>query len=216
MPCALRYVPRPAWARHRGRVDASSSGLVLTGNGALAKAGQLREEGFDAALLVDEGCYRVAAASEEAPFPVLDNEPAPLFGDPLEHLMPAHLASVDLALTPTGYLHAGAVGALETAAARGTRLGDPRVVFTVPIDASWLHRGRWSMSPRYSTGFRDRRRSWWAADRMRAALPEGWHGCWNWSREDGQQPQRPCVTSPPLLRRRRPGLDRLVLSTSRG
>ncbi|MGJ5797680.1 hypothetical protein ACSCB1_00510 [Streptomyces europaeiscabiei] len=63
-------------ARYCRRVDASSSGLVLTGNGALAKAGQLREEGFDAALLVDEGCYRVAAASEEAPFPVLDNEPA--------------------------------------------------------------------------------------------------------------------------------------------
>ncbi len=129
-------------ARYRGRVDASSSGLVLTGNGALAKAGQLREEGFDAALLVDEGCYRVAAASEEAPFPVLDNEPAPLFGAPLEHLMLAHLAFADLALTPTGYLHAGAIGALEAAAARVTRLGDPRVVFTVPIDASWLHPGQ--------------------------------------------------------------------------
>jgi hypothetical protein len=127
--------------RYRGRVDASSSGLVLTGDGALAKAGQLREDGFDAALLVDEACYRVAAASEEAPFPVLDNGPAPLFGDPLEHLMLAHLAFADLALTPTGYVHAGATGALEAAAARVGRLGDPRVVFTMPVDAGWLHPG---------------------------------------------------------------------------
>ncbi|MFI8834908.1 hypothetical protein ACIGPN_28345 [Streptomyces afghaniensis] len=128
-------------ARYRGRVDTSSSGLVLTGDGALAKAGQLREDGFDAALLVDEGCYRVAAASAEAPFPSLDNGPAPLFGDPLEHLMLAHLAFADLALTPTGYLHAGDTGALQAAAARVTRLDDPRVVFTAPIDASWLHPG---------------------------------------------------------------------------
>ncbi len=128
-------------ARYRGRVDTSSSGLVLTGDGALTKAVQLREDGFDAALLVDEGCYRVAAASEEAPFPSLDNGPAPLFGDPLEHLMLAHLAFADLALTPTGYLHAGATGALQAAAARVTRLGDPRVVFAVPVDAGWLHPG---------------------------------------------------------------------------
>lgn len=127
--------------RYRGRVDTSVSGLVLTGDGALAKAGQLREEGFDGALLVDEACYRHAAASDEAPFPGVDTGPAPLFGDPLEHLMLAHLAFADLALTPTGYLHAGAVEALEAAAARVTRLGDPRVVFAVPVDASWLHPG---------------------------------------------------------------------------
>ncbi|WP_141202770.1 hypothetical protein [Streptomyces griseorubiginosus] len=128
-------------ARYRVRVDTSVSGLVLTGDGALTKAGQLREEGFDGALLVDEACYRVEAASDEAPFPSLDNGPLPLFGDPLEHLMLAHLAFADLALTPTGYLHAGAVGALEAAAARVTRLSDPRVVFAVPVDASWLHPG---------------------------------------------------------------------------
>ncbi|MGW1259365.1 hypothetical protein ACWD5Q_30325 [Streptomyces sp. NPDC002513] len=128
-------------ARYRGRIDTSSSGLVLTGDGALTKAVQLREDGFDAALLVDEACYRVAAASAEAPFPSLDNGPAPLFGDPLEHLMLAHLAFADLAVTPTGYLHAGATSALEAATARVTRLGDPRVVFAVPVDASWLHPG---------------------------------------------------------------------------
>ncbi|WP_424883567.1 hypothetical protein [Streptomyces sp. SLBN-8D4] len=128
-------------ARYRGRLDASSSGLVLTGDGGLAKAGQLREDGFDGALLVDEACYRVAGASEEAPFPSLDDGPAPLFGDPLEHLMLAHLAFADLALTPTGYLHPGATGALEAAAARVRRLDDPRVVFAVPVDASWLHPG---------------------------------------------------------------------------
>ncbi len=128
-------------ARYRDRVDASVSGLVLTGDGALAKAGQLREEGFDAALLVDEARYRVAAATDEAPFPGLDDGPAPLFGDPLEHQMLAHLAFADIALAPTGYLHAGAGGALEAAAARVARLADPRVVLTVPVDAEWLTAG---------------------------------------------------------------------------
>lgn len=128
-------------ARYRDRVDASHSGLVLTGDGALAKAGQLREEGFDAALLVDESRYRLAAASAEAPFPGLDDEPAPLFGDPLEHLMLAQLAFADLALTPTGYLHSGMTDALEAAAARAACLGDPRMVFTVPVDSGWLRPG---------------------------------------------------------------------------
>ncbi|MFE7029118.1 hypothetical protein ACFU9Y_02330 [Streptomyces sp. NPDC057621] len=128
-------------ARYSGQVDAACSGLVLTGDGALAKAGQLREEGFDGALLVDEARYRVAAATDEAPFPGVDDGPAPLFGDPLEHLMLAQLAFADVALAPTGYLHAGAKGALEAAAARVRRVGDPRVVFTVPVDASWLHPG---------------------------------------------------------------------------
>ncbi|QOV33232.1 hypothetical protein IM697_23600 [Streptomyces ferrugineus] len=125
-------------ARYRDRVDASVSGLVLTGDGALARAGQLREEGFEAALLVDEACYREAEACEEAPFPVLDDGPAPLFGDPLEHQMLAHLAFADAALAPTGYLRAGAVRALEAAAVRVARLGDPRVVLTVPVDAGWF------------------------------------------------------------------------------
>jgi hypothetical protein len=128
-------------ARYRNRVDATCSGLVLTGDGALAKAGQLREEGFDGALLVDEARYRMAVATEEAPFPGLDDGPTPLFGDPLEHLMLAQLAFADVALTPTGYLPAGAAGALEAAVERVARLGDPRVVLAVPIDAGWLFPG---------------------------------------------------------------------------
>lgn len=136
-------------ARYRDHVDTALSGLVLTGEGALARAGQLREEGFEAALLVDEACYRLAAASEQAPFPVLDEGPAPLFGDPLEHQMLAHLAFADAALTPTGYLPAGAMGALEAAAARVADLGDARVVLTVPVDAGWLQAG---LLPRLAEG----------------------------------------------------------------
>ncbi|MER7179503.1 hypothetical protein ABT404_08460 [Streptomyces hyaluromycini] len=128
-------------ARYRDRVDAAVSGLVLAGPGALARAGQLREEGFEAALLVDEAGYRDAAATEEAPFPAVDDGPAPLFGDPLEHQMLAHLAFADAALTPTGYLHAGQVGALEAAVERVRCLGDPRVVLTVPFDVHWLQAG---------------------------------------------------------------------------
>ncbi|MFC1421278.1 hypothetical protein [Streptacidiphilus cavernicola] len=128
-------------ARYRDWVDFSHSGLVLTGQGALAKAGQLREEGFEAALVVDEARYTLAEATPQAPFPGIDDGPAPLFGEPLEHLMLAQLAFADVALTPTGYLPAGADQALEAAALQVARLGDPRVVFAVPMDAGWLYPG---------------------------------------------------------------------------
>lgn len=128
-------------ARVRNWVDAAASGLVLTGEGALAKAGKLRGEGFDAALLVDEARCQRDFATKEAPFPQLEDGPAPLFGDALEHQMLAHLAFADMALTPTGYLAAGGVEALEAAAGRVARLGDPRVVFAVPIEAGWLYPG---------------------------------------------------------------------------
>jgi hypothetical protein len=128
-------------ARYRDWVDGSCSGLVLTGEGALAKAGQLRGEGFEATLVVDEARYRAADATREAPFPGVDDGPAPLFGDPLEHLLLAQLAFADVGLTPTGYLPLGAAEALEAAASRVARLGDPRVVFAVPMDAGWLYPG---------------------------------------------------------------------------
>ncbi|MFD4998707.1 hypothetical protein [Streptomyces buecherae] len=129
-------------ARIRPWVDAAASGLVLTGKGALTKAVRLREAGFAAPLLVDEARYQLAYATEEAPFPGLDEGPTPLFGhDRLEELMTAHLALADAALTPTGYVAAGAADVLEAAAARVRRLGDPRVVFCAPVDAGWLYPG---------------------------------------------------------------------------
>lgn len=129
-------------ARIRPWVDAATSGLVLTGKGALTKAVRLREAGFVAPLLVDEARYQLAYATERAPFPGLDEGPTPLFrSDRLEELMTAHLAFADAALTPTGYVAAGAAGALEAAAARVRRLGDPRVVFCAPVDSGWLYPG---------------------------------------------------------------------------
>jgi hypothetical protein len=63
-----------------------------------------------------------------------------LFGDALQHLMLTQLSFAGLALTSAGYPAGGALEALE-AAARVTRLGDPRVVFAVPVDAGWLSPG---------------------------------------------------------------------------
>ncbi|WP_446044712.1 hypothetical protein [Streptomyces olivaceus] len=128
-------------ARIRPWIDAAASGLVLTGKGALAKAVRLREAGFAAPLLVDEARYQAEYATVQAPFPGLEDGPASLFGNQLEELMTAQLAFADAALTPTGYVAAGAAAALEAAAAQVRRLGDPRVVFCAPVDAGWLYPG---------------------------------------------------------------------------
>ena len=129
----------PSRIRHfSAPLDLGRSGLVLTGDGALAKAGELRAEGFSGALLVDEARYTTAAATAEEPFPGLDEAPLQLFGDPLEDMLQAQLVYADAALAPTGYLHPEASGALKAAAKRIGELKDPRVVFTVPIDVGWL------------------------------------------------------------------------------
>lgn len=125
------------------RVDPLLSGVVLTGEGALGAAVRMRRgEGFDepytGVLMVDEERYSRAAATEEQPFPGVPDAGKQLFGDPFEDLLRRQLSVADVALTPTGYLFPQESGALKAAAARVASLDDPRVVFTVPIDAGWL------------------------------------------------------------------------------
>lgn len=125
------------------RVSPLLSGVVLTGEGALGAAVKMRrgedfDEPYSGVLLVDEARYSHTAATEEQPFPGVPDAGEQLFGDPFQDLLDQQLSVADAALTPTGYLFPEASGALRAAASRVAALDDPRVVFTVPIDAGWL------------------------------------------------------------------------------
>ncbi|MDX2546899.1 hypothetical protein ACOT81_05215 [Streptomyces sp. WI04-05B] len=116
----------------------ASSGLILSGGNATAKALQLRDEGYNGVLLADPALYEKTAATEEAPFP--QTEPDGFFlNDPLERsLEQQRAAGVTAPLTPTGYIQAEDSDALRAAVTRMTELDDPGVTFVVPIDVTWL------------------------------------------------------------------------------
>ncbi|MEU3599970.1 hypothetical protein ABZ714_14760 [Streptomyces sp. NPDC006798] len=123
----------------RGHLDPVRSGLVLCGKDALRKAARLRrEEAYGGVLLIDPAAYEVGAATAEAPFPQVASDALP-FDDPLEvSLAEQRAAGVTAPVTPTGYIRAEDSDALRAAVGRVADLGDPSVVFAVPIDVAWL------------------------------------------------------------------------------
>ncbi|MEV5928636.1 hypothetical protein ACPCSG_30075 [Streptomyces cellulosae] len=122
-----------------GQVDPARSGLILCGTDAVKKAGTLRyREGYAAPLLIDPAVYEVSAATEENPFPC-DVEPTLFLDDPLElSLAEQRDAGATLPMTPTGYIRAEDSDALRAAVTRVLELDDPEVIFTAPMDVSWL------------------------------------------------------------------------------
>lgn len=127
---------RVGWIRDQ--VDSSRSGLVISGTGAASSLAGQREKGFTGPALLDLAVYTQFAASEDEPFPSLTSGQLCLT-DPLEHLVEEQLAhGAAAAMAPTGYIHAEDSDALLAAAARVRDLGDPRLIFTLPVDVAWL------------------------------------------------------------------------------
>lgn len=121
------------------QIAPSLSGLLLCGDGAARTVQRMRrDEGYSGVLLADPACYESVPATEEAPFP--ENEPAGFFlNDPLEvSLSRQRAAGVTAPITPTGYIQAEDSDALRAAVRRMVELGDPSVIFAVPIDVAWL------------------------------------------------------------------------------
>ncbi|MFF8418841.1 hypothetical protein ACIQ9I_14615 [Streptomyces sp. NPDC094461] len=121
------------------QIAPSLSGLLLCGDTAARTAQRMRRnEGYSGVLLADPACYESAPATEEAPFP--ENEPDGFFmNDPLEvSLSRQRAAGVTASISPTGYIQAEDSDALRAAARRMVELGDPSVIFAVPIDVAWL------------------------------------------------------------------------------
>ncbi|OAR27618.1 hypothetical protein A8W25_05215 [Streptomyces sp. ERV7] len=121
------------------QIAPSLSGLLLCGDTAARTAQRMRRnEGYSGVLLADPACYESTPATEEAPFP--ENEPDGFFmNDPLEvSLSRQRAAGVTVPISPTGYIQAEDSDALRAAARRMVELGDPSVIFSVPIDVAWL------------------------------------------------------------------------------
>ncbi|WP_327333100.1 hypothetical protein [Streptomyces anulatus] len=122
-----------------GQIAPSLSGLILCGESAARTAQRMRrDEGYSGVLLADPARYESEPATEEAPFP--ENEPAGFFmNDPLEvSLSRQRAAGVTAPITPTGYIQAEDSDALRAAVRRMVELGDPSVIFAVPVDVAWL------------------------------------------------------------------------------
>lgn len=127
----------------RDHIDADRGGLVLCGADAAKKAIDLRRKGFTAPLLVDPAVYTSHVATEDSPFPQTEDGVFsfgdPLFDDPLRvSLYAQRAAGVTAPITPTGYIQAEDSESLLAAVRLVAALGDPSVVFAVPVDVGWL------------------------------------------------------------------------------
>ncbi|WP_410670649.1 hypothetical protein [Amycolatopsis sp. cmx-4-68] len=113
-------------------------GLVLRGAGAATGIKHLSKAGFDRPIAYDPEGYAVAAATEDDPF-VLRPADGGLFGLTLEQeLQRQRDFKACVALTPTGYLHAGDSDALRAAVRAAGGIDDDDVVFSVPLDVGWF------------------------------------------------------------------------------
>ncbi|WP_052432872.1 hypothetical protein [Streptacidiphilus carbonis] len=134
----LQVNPRKVGAV-REQLDEGRSGLVLCGKDAVKTAAVLRRaRSFTGVLMVDPAVYQNLVATEEDPFPRLDDGKLPM-GDPLALSVSEQLeAGTTAAVTPTGYIRAEDSGALKAAVKRVAALEDPNLVFAAPIDVMWL------------------------------------------------------------------------------
>jgi hypothetical protein len=113
-------------------------GLVLRGTKAATGIKELGRAGFDRPLVIDPEGYIRAVATEDEPF-VLTHDDDGLFGLTLEQeLQRQRDCGACVALTPTGYLHAGDSDALRAAVRGAAQIDCNDVVFSAPLDVAWF------------------------------------------------------------------------------
>lgn len=113
-------------------------GLVLRGAKAAAGIKELRRRGFDRPVVFDPEGYTRDVATENEPF-VLTSDDGGLFGLTLEQeLQRQRDFGACVALTPTGYIHAGDNDALKAAVERACDIDRDDVLFSAPLDVGWF------------------------------------------------------------------------------
>jgi hypothetical protein len=117
-------------------LDPRHGGLVLCGKNADRKARELRLEGYDSILVIDQAAYESEAATDDEPFALPEGR---LFGDRLDDVLQQQLdCEADVALTPTRYIHAGDADALRGVMRAAQAIERSDVIVTVPVTLSWL------------------------------------------------------------------------------
>jgi hypothetical protein len=126
-----RYVPAaPPY------LDSDHGGLVLCGKNADRRARELRVQGYDSILIIDQAAYESEAATTDEPFALPEGR---LFGDRLDDVLQQQLdCEADVALTPTRYVHAGDALALKGVMRAAQAIERTDVIVTVPVAVSWL------------------------------------------------------------------------------
>lgn len=137
-----RILVHAAWDTARALrpiLPTQGSGLVLRGAKRLTGCRELRDTGYDGVVLTDPEGYAQAAATEENPFVLGDPDENTLFTPSLDEVLDwQRQAGATVALTPTGYLHAGDGAALKAAATTVAGLDRDDVLFSVPLDIAWF------------------------------------------------------------------------------
>lgn len=131
---------RPCDATEVAGLVGAEGGLVLTGARPVRAARRCREEyGFTGPILYDLAAAESGVADRDEPF---DGTGDRLLEVPLEQRLQGQIdAGADAALTPTRYLRAGDLGAVEAAIRGVDRLGRDDVILSLPLDAGWLAPG---------------------------------------------------------------------------
>lgn len=121
-------------------LDSRRSGLILAGAqpGPLKALQALRAAQVRYPVLIDPASYEKFAATCEVPFilPGAGDMAAPL----ADYLDAQVQAGVSAALTPTGFIPAGATDVLKTAARQFVESGHADAIFVAPLDVSLLGR----------------------------------------------------------------------------
>lgn len=131
---------RPCDATEVAGLLGAEGGLVLSGARPVRAARRCRDEGgFTGPILYDLAAAETGIADRDEPF---DGTGDGLLEIPLEQRLQGQLdAGADAALTPTRYLRAGDLGAVEAAIRGVLRLGRDDVILSLPLDAGWLAPG---------------------------------------------------------------------------
>ena len=163
-PAVLEPPPADAFATLRGRMlvqvrtmdvpwaqrhpDVTDGGLVISGERASVRVGELRAAGYSGILIADPGYYTDHYASKDEPF--YSGGQGSLFSvglDPIRAILEdqredqlGHGASY--ALSPTACIRAEDSSAFKAAANAITELNDPRVIFVAALNHTWFSNAR--------------------------------------------------------------------------
>ena len=117
-------------------LDRGRSGMIMAGANPGAAMNFLQEAGADFPRLIDPACYESYTATAQAPFSLpADGLYQPTLGEALDRQL---RLGVTAALTPTGYIPAGATDVLRAAARQFRQLERDDAIFVAPLDVSLL------------------------------------------------------------------------------
>lgn len=117
-------------------LDSGRSGMIMAGANPAVGMEFLREAGAEFPRLIDPACYETYTATAAAPFALPGGElDQPTLAEALDRQL---RAGATAALTPTGYVPAGATDVLRAAARQFAQLERDDAIFVAPLDVSLL------------------------------------------------------------------------------